>query len=148
MRVDFYQLTRDPPHIVLPPIAQNVMKSSARLLVVSDEQSLQILSKSLWTFRDDSFLAHNIYADDADNGGEPILLSSEITKANDAEMIAICDGIWRDEVLIFQRIFYMFSPDQISDARKLWKTLMPKEGLELHYWKQEGRKWVEGPSKK
>lgn len=147
MRVDFYQLTRDPPHMVLPAIAQNILRSGARLLVVSDEKSLVILSKALWTFRDDSFLAHSIADGGEGDSAEPILLSNGITKINESKMIAICDGIWREEALNFDRTFYMFSPDQIDDARNLWRILMVQDSIELHYWKQDGRKWVEGPSK-
>jgi len=147
MRVDFYQLTRDPPHIVLPVLAQNVLKLQKKLLVVSDQLSLNTLSKALWVYRDDSFLAHSI-SGAGDDALQPILLSHEINRANDAQMLVLCDGIWRDEALLFERSFYMFNPEQIDDARTLWKKLMPQEGLELHYWKQDGRKWVEGPSKK
>ncbi len=147
MRVDFYQLTRDPPAMVLPAIAQNIMNAHARLLVVSGTDTLPILSKSLWTYRDDSFLAHAI-AGQGDDSMQPILLSDSIDNSNSAQMLALCDGIWRDEALSFARTFYMFAPDQIDDARGLWKSLMAKDGLELHYWKQDGRKWVEGPSKK
>lgn len=146
MRVDFYQLTRDPPHMVLPAIAQNVMKSGARLLVISFAQALPILSKSLWTFRDDSFLAHEVA--DLDNADQPILLSTEISNASDANMVAICDGIWRDEALGFDRSFYIFGAEQIDDARTLWRNLTAKDAVELHYWRQDGRNWVEGPSKK
>lgn len=147
MRVDFYQLTRDPPAMVLPAIAQNIIKAGHKLLVVSAQESLEILSKSLWSHRDDSFLAHAI-AGEGDDALQPILLSDKLENSNAASMIALCDGHWRDEALSFERAFYMFSPDQIDDARGLWKNLMATEGLELHYWKQEGRKWVEGPSRK
>ncbi len=147
MRVDFYQLTRDPPAMVLPAIAQNIMNRNARLLAVSESDSLPILSKSLWTYRDDSFLAHAI-AGQGDDSLQPILLSDTLNNNNSAQMVALCDGIWRDEALKFERIFYMFDAHQIDDARELWRGLMSKDGLELHYWKQEGRKWVEGPSKK
>lgn len=147
MRVDFYQLTRDPPAMVLPAIAQNIIKAGHKLLVVSAQESLETLSKSLWSHRDDSFLAHAI-AGEGDDAIQPILLSDKIENSNAASMIALCDGHWRAQALSFERAFYMFSPDQIDDARGLWKNLMATEGLELHYWKQEGRKWVEGPSRK
>ena len=35
MRVDFYQLSRDPAEAVLPQIARNSLKAGERLLVVS-----------------------------------------------------------------------------------------------------------------
>ncbi len=152
MRIDFYQLTRDPPYRVLPAIAQNIMKLQEKLHVVSSADSLGLLSKALWTYRDDSFLAHSILGveddeEEQDNALQPILLSSQIDHSNEAQMLAICDGIWREEAKKFARTFFLFEPDKTDEARSLWRTLSAKDDTELHYWKQEGRKWIEGPSK-
>ena len=147
MRVDFYQLTRDPPQLVLPAIAQNIVQLNKKLLVLSDLENVPILSKSLWSYRDDSFLAHGI-AGEGDDSIQPILLSDKMDNDNAAEMIAICDGVWREEALSFERCFFMFNPEQTDSARALWKELVAVEQTQLHYWKQEGAKWVEGPSKK
>ncbi len=147
MRVDFYQLTRDPPHIVLPAIAQNILKNQERLLVITNPESFTVISDALWAHKNDNFLAHDIASVSKDEY-QPILLSSEFNAPNGAKMLAICNGLWNEKALEFERVFHMFNPDQIDDARILWRELMTKDGLELHYWKQDGRKWVEGPSRK
>jgi DNA polymerase-3 subunit chi len=59
VRVDFYQLSRDPAEGVLPLIARNTLGAGARLLVVSqDEAQLGRIGEALWTRLPDSFLAH------------------------------------------------------------------------------------------
>ena len=144
MQVDFYQLTRDPAEKVLPPIAQRVLDGGGRLLVVGDAAQLDAISAALWNYKPDSFLAH-AKTGDGDDSIQPILLSSEPIAANLAGFIAIADGIWRDEALEFDRAFYLFPPDSTDNARTAWRSLGESEGVERHYWKQDGGKWVQGP---
>ena len=59
MRVDFYQLTKDPAEQVLPLIARNTLEAGERLLVVSDDGAqLKRASEALWTRLPDTFLAN------------------------------------------------------------------------------------------
>jgi DNA polymerase III subunit chi len=144
-QVDFYQLTRDPAYLVLPPIASRVLDEGRRLLVVShDSEELTAISSALWAWRPESFLAHAR----AGEGGEmeqPILLSHSTEAANAARLVALADGIWREEALGFDRVFYLFPPDKTDDARDAWKALKDREGIERRYWKQDGGKWRQGP---
>ena len=144
MQVDFYQLTRDPAEKVLPPIAQRVLDSGGRFLVVGDSEQLDVISAALWNAKPDSFLAH-AKAGQGDDAHQPILLSSEPAAANLAKFIAIADGIWRDEALEFDRAFYLFPPDATDSARTAWRALGDKDGVERRYWKQDGGRWVQGP---
>lgn len=144
MQVDFYQLTRDPAEKLLPPIAQRVLDGGGRLLVVSDAAQLDAISAALWNARPDSFLAH-AKADEGDDSIQPILLSNKPVAANSAKFIALADGVWRDEALEFDRVFYLFPPDRTDNARTAWRALSDKEGVERRYWKQDGGKWVQGP---
>lgn len=144
MQVDFYQLTRDPAEKVLPTLAQRVLDSGGRLLVVSNSAQLDAISAALWTWKANSFLAH-AKAGGGDDSIQPILLSSEPVAANDAKFIALADGLWRDEALTFDRIFNLFPPSQTDDARTAWRSLGEREDVERRYWKQDGGKWVQGP---
>ena len=59
MRVDFYQLSRDPAEAALPLIARQVLKLGERLLVVSgDAAQRERIGRELWTRLPDSFLAN------------------------------------------------------------------------------------------
>ncbi|KPF92216.1 DNA polymerase III subunit chi [Novosphingobium sp. AAP83] len=143
MRVDFYQLTKDSAEQVLPQIARNTLKAGERLLVVSDDAAqLKRTSEALWTRLPDTFLA-NGHAADPHADRQPILLSSEVAPANGAKFMALADGVWRDGD--FARVFLLFPPDRIDDARGCWRMLGQREGVERRYWRQDGGKWVEGP---
>lgn len=145
MRVDFYQLSRDPVEQVLPAIAQRLMDEGQRLLVVDGrEGALARLSRGLWDWRPDSFLAHGL-GGEGEESLQPVLLSSEPDAANTAANIALTDGTWREEAFSFARVFYFFDETTISGARECWRALKEREGVEPRFWKQEGRKWVEGP---
>ncbi len=144
MQVDFYQLTRDPAEKVLPPIAQRVLDSGGRLLVVGESAQLDIISAALWGHKPDSFLAHT-KAGDADDSLQPILLSGEPVAANLAKFIVLADGVWRDEALDFDRAFYLFPPSHTDNARAAWRAIAETENVERRYWKQGGGKWVQGP---
>ena len=145
MQVDFYQLTRDPAEKVLPPIAQRVLDGGGRKLVVSGEgDQLDRVSTALWSAKPDSFLAH-AKAGEGDDAMQPILLSAAVEAANGARFVALADGEWRDEVLGFERIFYLFPPSHTDTARTAWRALANRDDVERRYWKQDGGKWMQGP---
>jgi DNA polymerase-3 subunit chi len=150
LRVDFYQLSRDPAEAVLPQIARNTLKAGERLLVVSaSEEQLGAISRELWGRISDSFLAHG-FSGGTHDPRQPILLSGEMRPANGARFVAIADGLWRDEIFkddgpAFARTFYIFGDDTLQGARDCWRMLGTREGVERCFWKQQGGKWVEGP---
>jgi DNA polymerase III subunit chi len=146
MQVDFYQLTRDPVETILPVLASKILTDGGRLLVVSkDKSQLETLSAALWTVKGDAFLANALASGDAADVNQPILLSTAIDPANGARFIALADGIWRDEVLSFERAFYLFPPERTEDARTAWRKLGDDENIACNYWRQDGGKWVKGP---
>ena len=143
MQVDFYQLTRDPAEKVLPAIAQRILDNKGRLLIISDDAGqLDAISAALWTARPDSFLAH-AKSGEGDDALQPILLSQDTDAPNGAKFVALADGHWRAVSEDFDRIFYLFPPEQTDNARSAWRTL--GDGVERRYWKQDGGKWVQGP---
>ncbi len=145
MQVDFYQLTRDPAHVVLPAIAHKVMDEGRRLLIVSANMGqLESISASLWGWKAESFLAHD-HAGKDNAVSQPILLSRSTKAENGARLVALADGEWREEALSFDRVFYLFPPDKTDAARSAWKALQGREGVERRYWKQDGGKWRQGP---
>ena len=143
MQVDFYHLTRDPVERVLPVLATRTMGLGERMLIVSaDPGRRAALSHALWTHSPESFLAHG-ERDGPNPQVQPLLLADRVEPINGARFIALADGLWRDEALDFARIFLLFGEETIADARKAWVALGEREGLDRHYWKQDGGKWVE-----
>ena len=143
MRVDFYQLSRDPAEAALPLIARATLNAGERLLVVSaDEAQLARIGDELWSRLPETFLAHGT-AGGAHDARQPILLSTHPEPANAARYLAIADGQWREGAAPFARTFYFFDDATLLAARACWKALGQRAGLERHFWKQDGRRWLE-----
>lgn len=143
MRVDFYQLSRDPAEAALPLIARNVMKVGERLLVVSaDPQQRQRICQALWSLGEDSFLANGMAGEGLEDR-QPILLSDVPQPLNGANFLAIADGQWREGDVSFARTFFLFDDRTVQHARDTWRMLRGREGVEHYYWKQEGGRWIQ-----
>ena len=145
MRVDFYQLSRDPAEAVVPLLAANTLKAGQRMLVVNAYAAQrEAVSQALWSHASESFLAHG------ETGGthdarQPVLLSDAVEAPNGAKFVALADGTWRDGLDAFERVFLLFGPDQIDGARGCWRMLGERDGVERKFWVQDGGKWRPGP---
>jgi DNA polymerase-3 subunit chi len=142
MQVDFYHLTAQPLDRVLPRIAERVVETGGRLLVVAESgEQRGALDKLLWTYSLESFLAHAQASGEGD-AEQPILITDHPEARNAARNIALADGVWREAALGFDRAFHFFDEDRIAEARAAWKALADRPGIERRYWKQsETGKW-------
>jgi len=145
LQVDFYHLTRDPAEMLVPTLAEKCLGSNERLLLVSDdEEQCAELSKSLWTNDNSSFLAHEFVGSEQQSS-QPILISDNCEALNKAKYVLLADGLWRDEALSFNRVFFLFTADNITGARDAWRVLSTKEDVVPRYWKQDNSRWIAGP---
>ncbi|MXO90771.1 DNA polymerase III subunit chi [Pontixanthobacter aquaemixtae] len=143
MRVDFYQLSRDPAELVVPLLARATKQAGERLLVVSDDaEQLDRIDKQLWETAPEAFLAHG-KAGEAYEARQPVLLSDQMTAPNEAKFVVLADGVWRDDTSGFERAFLLFGDDRLQEARACWSSLGKGDAMERHFWKQEGGKWRE-----
>lgn len=142
MQVDFYQLAETSPEQVIASLAEKVLASGGRLLIVAaDEAGLSRLDRMLWEQGAINFLPHGL-AGGADDARQPILLSTTPDAPNLARNMLIADGEWRDAALTYDRSFYLFDNDSLEGARLAWKLLAGREGVERRYWANEAGKWV------
>ena len=142
MQVDFYQLAGMPPEEVIASIAEKLLASDGRLIVIAEDAGfLARLDRMLWDQGPTGFLPHGI-AGGADDARQPILLSTSPDAPNLARNMLIADGVWRDAALSYDRSFYLFSDETLESARLAWKLLSGREGVDRRYWAQEGGKWV------
>ncbi|RJY08144.1 DNA polymerase III subunit chi [Aurantiacibacter aquimixticola] len=145
MRVDFYQLSRDPAPVAIALLARKTIEAGERLLVVADDlDMLESISKTLWEASPEAFLANGIAGDEHD-ARQPILLSGEVDPANSAKFLLLADGEWRDPGDTFTRTMLLFDAATIEAARQTWKALGERNEIERKFWKQDGGRWVEGP---
>jgi DNA polymerase-3 subunit chi len=142
MQVDFYHLTVTPLDRALPQIAEKVLASGRRLLIVSDDEAQRdAIDRLLWTYSPESFLPHGQAGGD-DDAAQPILIAADAARINEAANVALIDGQWRDEALSFDRAFHFFDVDRIVEARAAWKALADRDDVERRYWKQnDAGKW-------
>jgi len=136
MQVDFYHLTVTPLDRALPQIAEKVLASGGRLLLVAESEAQRTqLDKLLWSYNAESFLPHACAGGERD-ADQPILLAETAEPTNGARNIALADGVWRDEALGFDRAFHFFDGERIAETRIAWKALTDRDGVERRYWKQ------------
>ena len=142
MQVDFYQLAGTPVEQVIATLAEKVLETDSRLLIVAgDEVQLARLDRLLWDQAASSFLPHAV-AGGADDARQPILLSTSPDAPNQARNMLIADGLWREAALTYDRSFYLFDSATLEGARLAWKLLAGREGVERRYWAREGGRWV------
>jgi DNA polymerase III subunit chi len=142
VQVDFYQLAGIPAEQVIADIAEKVLNTDERLLIVAEDGAyLAKLDRILWNEGAGSFLPHGL-AGGADDARQPILLSSSPDAPNQARNMLIADGIWREAALTYDRSFYLFEDATLEGARLAWKLLSGREGIERRYWAREGNRWA------
>lgn len=136
MQVDFYHLTTTPLDRALPQIAEKVLASGARLLIVAESEVQRVaLDKLLWSYAPESFLPHGL-AGGGNDAEQPVLLTDSVEPVNGARHVALVDGVWRDAALGFERAFHFFDADRIVEARAAWKALGERGDVTRNYWKQ------------
>ena len=141
MKVDFWQLSRDPVEKVVALIASRVMGEGERLLVVSKHaDQREAISKALWSAGPESFLA-NGSAGAPGEDRQPILLSDAPEAVNDASHVIFADGEYR-EPSGFARAFLLFDDTSVEAARGTWRSLDGKDDLERAFFRQDGGKWT------
>lgn len=142
MKVDFWQVSRDPAERVVALIAQKICGAGDRLLVVSsDPAQLAAIGKTLWETAPDAFLANGL-SQHPGAERQPILLSADCNAANGASHIIFADGEWRDAAKGFDRSFMLFGEATLDAARACWRGLDGNEGLERSFFRQDGGKWI------
>lgn len=141
MKVDFWQLSRDPVEKVVALIASRVIGEGERLLVVSkNPDQREAISKALWSAGAESFLANGMAGAPGEDR-HPILLSQDTKAANDASHVIFADGEYR-EPSGFARAFLLFDDTSVEAARGTWRSLDGKDDLERAFFRQDGGKWT------
>lgn len=142
MKVDFWQVSRDPVEYVVAMIAQRVLAGGDRLLVVAaDTVQREAISQTLWETTPEAFLANGI-AGDGQEARQPILISGQCEAANGASHVIFADGVWDDAARSFARSFLLFGEATLQDARACWRGLDGLPELERSFYRQDGGKWT------
>ena len=135
----FYQLDRQSLEQVLPMLVEKTLGRGWRAVIQSGSaERLESLDTALWTFRDDSFLAHGTKSDGHDKD-QPIYLTIEDDNPNAAGVRFLVDGATMTSYEGYVRVVYMFDgrdKDAIEQAREAWRAAKDA-GCTATYWQQD-----------
>ena len=147
--VFFYHLERAALEDVLPGLLEKTRERGWKALVrAGSDERIAALDAHLWSYREESFLAHGLDRD-PHPAEQPILLTARQGNANGAEVLFLVDGAapenWGgSEAAAATRIVLIFDgrdPAALDAARQQWKDAKDS-GHEVTYWQQAaGGKW-------
>lgn len=134
----FYHLTRQPMERVLPPLLEKSLARGWRAVVhTGSEERLRALDDLLWTWSDESFLAHGT-PHDGDPAMQPVYLTTGGENPNGAAIRFFVDGSPVVPDPACERLILMFDgadEERLTEARAQWKALKA-QGHALAYWQQ------------
>lgn len=139
----FYHLERTGLDQALPELLEKTLQRGWRAIVRSPApERLEHLDGWLWSYRDDSFLAHGLDSESA-AARQPVLLTTANDNPNGAQALFLIDGAEPGDLGGYTRALVLFDgkdDGQLAQARKQWSALK-SAGAALSYWKQspEGR---------
>jgi DNA polymerase-3 subunit chi len=143
----FYHLQRQPLERVLPNLIEKSLKKGWRVAVqATSEERLDALDSWLWTYSDESFLAHG-RARDGDGELQPVYLTIGLENPNGAVLRLFVEGAEMAPALTgaaYARAVALFngnSTEELALTRAQWKKLKGL-GFALTYWQQgENGRW-------
>jgi DNA polymerase-3 subunit chi len=134
----FYHLERTELEAALPPLLEKCLERGWRALVRGGvEERLDALDISLWTYRDESFLAHGRAGRD-DPERQPIYLTGADGNPNQAQALFAIDGAPLEDLSDFERAVMLFDGRDeaaLATARTRWKAAKDR-GTAVSYWRQ------------
>ena len=140
----FYHLERHPLERVLPSLLEKTLERGWRAVVqATSEERLEALDVALWTYKEESFLAHG-RAKDGFAAEQPIYLTTGPETPNAAGVRFLVDGAETQDFSGLSRLVYMFDGNDggaVARARDQWKAARAA-GCEVTYWQQnEAGRW-------
>ncbi|OQM73252.1 DNA polymerase III subunit chi [Manganibacter manganicus] len=140
----FYHLSESTLEDALPGLLERSIGRGWRVVVqTGTDERRDALDQHLWTFRDDSFLAHGIdrepFCED-----QPVLLTTGLENRNGAQIRFLVDGAAPPDLNVYERAVFLFDghdTPQVEAARGHW-TAAKEAGHAITYWQQTpDRRW-------
>jgi len=144
VEVFFYHLERQPLERVLPTLLEKTIARGWRAVVqAGSAERLEAIDLALWTYSDDSFLAHGT-ARVGHTEHQPVYLTTGDETPNGARVRFLVDGASAPDYVGAERFVYMFDGhdvDAVASAREQWKAAKAA-GCAIAYWQQtESGRW-------
>jgi DNA polymerase-3 subunit chi len=140
----FYHLEQQTLEKVLPTLVEKTLERGWRAVIQAGSQErLAAIDLVLWTYKEDSFLAHGT-AKEGYASEQPVYLTTTGETPNGAGVRFLVDGAEAEAFSGFVRIVYLFDgndPDAVKVARGQW-TAAKGAGCPVTYWQQSpAGKW-------
>ena len=140
----FYHLERQGLEKVLPSLVEKTLERGWRAVVqAGTEERLAAIDLALWTYKEESFLAHGT-AKDGHAADQPVYLTTSGDTPNGAGVRFIVDGAEVSEISGLVRLVYLFDgndEEAVAKARAQWTTAK-ESGCPVTYWQQSATgKW-------
>jgi DNA polymerase-3 subunit chi len=138
----FYHLERTSLDQALPELLEKTLARGWKAVVrAGATERIEHLDGWLWSYRDDSFLAHGV-ADEPHAARQPIVLTTGNDCPNAAEALFLIDGAEAGPLAPYQRCVLLFDGRDeaaVVDARRQWAGFR-KHGLNVAYWRQSAER--------
>jgi DNA polymerase III subunit chi len=149
----FYHLERHSLEDVLPGLLERTRAREWKAVVrVGSAERMESLDTHLWTYSEQTFLAHGTAADGHESR-QPIYLTTEHDNPNGAHVLFLVDGAVPEDwgaagLRDYARIVLLFDgrdEGSLAAARAQWRKCK-ESGHEATYWKESsGGKWEKQP---
>lgn len=135
----FYHLETRPLEAVMPVLLEKTLERGWRAVIeVGSHERAEAIDADLWTYRDDSFLAHGLAGEETD-ALQPVLITTATDNPNGAAVRFFVDGAVPQTAAGYERLVYLFSghdPEAVAAARQAWRALRGGDD-KLTYWQQD-----------
>lgn len=134
----FYHLERQTLDQILPALLERTVERGWRAVVqAGDDERLAAIDAHLWTYKEESFLAHGTVKD-GPPVEQPIFLTTDESNPSGAAVRFLVDGARLNDFTGYLRVVLIFDGhDQaaLDGARAQWKTAKA-QGCGVTYWQQ------------
>jgi DNA polymerase-3 subunit chi len=143
--IRFYHLTRKALEQVLPELLEKTLERGMKAVVMTGSpERAEALTQYLWTYNASGFLPHG-NAKDGNAEIQPVWLTAEDERPNQADILFLTDGSETAKAMDFSRICDIFDGNDeqaLVAARRRWGAYK-KDGHSLSYWQQTDKGWVD-----
>ena len=142
-RIDFYHLQKNNPQEALSKLLEKAYALGKNILIkVGNENNLEEINTSLWTYEEQSFLPHGSKKD-GNAALQPLWLTTQDDNPNNAVILFLIDNakVDIDKLSSFERVLNIFDGqdnESLEWSRKLWKEAK-NQGFECYYWQKDDR---------
>jgi DNA polymerase-3 subunit chi len=135
----FYHLDRQPLERVLPVIVAKTLERGWRaVLQATSPERLEALDLLLWTFSEESFIAHGT-ARDGHPELQAVFLTLDEDNPNGAQARILVDGAEIADLAGYERVMCLFDGHDeaaLAKAREQWQVARAK-GTAVSYFQQD-----------